>query len=87
MIGHTGLAGIYDKRNDKQLAKDYMKFVHNVSVFERVADERIDEINDQVSELEMEKQNQAEINRDLKMQILELRQTILELRNGHPTTG
>jgi len=73
LMGHTGLAGIYDKRNDKQLAQEYMKYVCNVTVFERPAD--LTDINEQLQEKDKEMH-------DLKMQLLELRVTVQELKNG-----
>lgn len=41
LMGHTGYLSTYRMFNDKQLAKEYLKHMHNVSVFETTSDENI----------------------------------------------
>ncbi len=73
LMGHSGYLTEYRGFNDKQLAKEYLKNVANVTIFERPAD--ISGITKDMEQLKRE-------NREMKQMILELRLEKLERQNG-----
>jgi len=83
LMGHEeGVKTIYRKYSQKQLAEMYLKGMNNLAVFETTPDlsgvhEQLKEKDRQISELE----KKVEDVDDMKMQLLEFRLIIQELKN------
>jgi len=75
LMGHSGYLSTYRQFNDKQLAKEYNKFMYNVSVFETTSDESIKRLDEESKKKDKEMQ-------EMKAEITELRLTLLEMKNG-----
>lgn len=73
IMGHSGYLSQYRDYNNKQLAKEYMKYIGNVTIYERTPD--LTETHKQMSDM------QKTID-ELKAQITELRLEKLERLNG-----
>lgn len=79
LMGHKGYLSTYRQYNDKQLAEEYLKNIENLLIFEKSAD--ISSIREQLAEKDKALQGLKQEIEDNKMQILELRVTIQELKN------
>ena len=80
LMGHSGYLSTYRQFNDKQLAKEYDNFMHNVSVFAVSPDlsgvhEELHEKDKQISDLERKMQ-------ELTAQVIEMRLERIEKANG-----
>lgn len=80
LMGHTGYLSTYRQYNDKQLAKEYMKHMENVTIFERSVD--LTEVNKSLEEKDKQIQDLKFLMDEMKAQILELRLEKLEKANG-----
>ena len=79
LMGHSGYLSQYRDYNNKQLAKEYKKYVGNVTVFERTPD--LTDINKALDEKDRQIQEMQEMMDELKVQVLELRLEKLEKLN------
>jgi integrase len=80
LIGHKGYLSTYRQYNDKQLAKEYVKFTENLLIFETAPD--LTNIHKELSEKEQQINELKETMDEMKSQILELRLEKLEKANG-----
>ena len=72
LIGHRGYLSTYRAYNEKKLAKEYEKYMNNVSIFERSTD--LTGVHEELEVLKKAKREQDQ-------EIFELRQMISELGN------
>lgn len=64
LMGHTGYLSTYRAYNDKQLSKEYLKHMENVTIYERSPD--LSETHEKMSDMQ-------QTIEDLKAQVLELK--------------
>lgn len=80
LMGHRGYLSTYRQYNDKQLAKEYLKYVPNLMVFETSPD--LTDINKELLEKDKQMTEMQKTIEEMKAQILELRLEKLEKVNG-----
>jgi len=78
LMGHSGYLSTYRMFNDKQLAKEYLKHMHNLMVFETSSDERINKFNEQMKEKDEQMKEKDEQMKDMQRRIDKL-ETLKEL--------
>ncbi len=80
LMDHAGYLSTYRQFNEKELAKLYLKNVHNVTVFERQPD--LTDVNKQLAEKDKQIIEMQKSIQEMKAQITELRLEKLEKING-----
>jgi len=75
LMGHSGYLSTYRMFNDKQLAKEYLKQMHNLMVYETSSDERINTLDEQLKNKDTEIQ---ELNKKLEAMDRDLRTLIIK---------
>lgn len=73
LMGHTGYLSTYRQYNDKQLAKEYLKQMHNVFVFEVSSDEKIKDMDTRMQEKDKEIQELKQEMNNVRMELLEIK--------------
>lgn len=71
LLGHRGYLSTYRQYSDKQLAKEYLNHMDNVTIFERQAD--LTEVNKEMDNLKQE-------NESLKQEMDRIRMELLEVK-------
>ena len=83
MNQRTGLDRKYREWTDKYLDEEYSKGVENVLVFQQnVTSERVGDLEQQLQQVQKDKQEMQDTIAELKAQVLELRLEKLEKKNG-----
>jgi integrase len=83
IMGHSGYLSQYRNYNNKQLAKEYMKYINNVTIYERPAD--LTDVNKELAEKDKQIQELLEFKKlmELKIQGLENKLEIEKIKNGN----
>lgn len=81
LMGHSGYMTEYRKYSDKELAEAYQAGEGAVLVFEREIAQDLTAVNEQLKDKDLEIQTLREENQAVKADLLEMRLTLLELKD------